>query len=115
MELTTHIQEDLYYITLYGDLDACSSIMLDIEMGKALCQCPKQIRIDCEALHYISSTGLGVFISYLQQLAEANISLILENMNEGVKYIFDITGLSEMICIIPAGIQKQAYAKASPY
>lgn len=106
MRITTYqdAANGFYYICLCGELDACSSIALDEEMEKAIEQHPKQIQIDCKSLQYISSAGLGVFISYLQRLHALRIELILYNISPAIRNIFDITGLQEYIHLYSGNI-----------
>lgn len=96
----TNCKEDNYYlIALDGDLDASSAIMLDEELKKAVIGLEKKILIDCEKLNYISSAGLGVFMSYLQEFEEKNITMVIFNLNDKVKKVFEILGLDELLKI----------------
>jgi anti-sigma B factor antagonist len=56
--------------------------------------------VDCEHLNYISSAGLGVFISHLQRFEDAQIKLIFFNMQEKVKNVFEILGLDLLMTIV---------------
>jgi anti-sigma B factor antagonist len=95
MKLTTYLDLDksCYHICLCGELDACSSLLLDEAINKAIRKHPSEISVDCQALYYISSAGLGVFISYLQTLSAENISLVLHNLTPAVKSTFDCNGV----------------------
>lgn len=99
MKLTTYLDLDKssYHICLCGELDACSSLILDEAISKAIRQHPSEIVVDCQALYYISSAGLGVFISYFQTLTAENISLILHNLTPVIKSTFDCTGVFSFV------------------
>lgn len=58
------LQEDSAdIISIIGEIDASSSIELDLTIAKSLGEGFKKIIVDCSALEYISSAGLGVFMS----------------------------------------------------
>ena len=59
----------------------------------------KQILVDCSALEYISSAGLGVFMSYIEELKDKNIPMVLFGMKEKVANTFSILGLAELLHI----------------
>lgn len=88
-----------YIISIDGDLDASSSIKLDKVLAKAIIENRNPILVDCTQLDYISSPGIGVFTSHLQECESKNISLVLYGMNEKVFKVFRILGLDEVIPI----------------
>lgn len=59
-----------------------------------------KILVDCQNLHYISSAGLGVFISHLQRFEDAQIKLIFYNMQDKVRNVFEILGLDLLMTIV---------------
>jgi anti-sigma B factor antagonist len=99
MKLTSYLdlEKSCYHICLSGELDACSSILMDEAMDKAIRQQPREIQVDCQSLCYISSAGIGVFVSYLQPLSSKNISLVLHDLNPTVKNTFDVTRLPALV------------------
>lgn len=100
MKLTSHKETDHYVIEIDGDLDASSCITLDESISKAVSNGEKKIIIDCNRLNYISSAGLGVFMSYLQDFENNKISLVLFGLSEKVKNVFQILGLDRLIKIV---------------
>lgn len=61
------IQEDgIDIIVPIGEVDASSSIELDLVIAKSVGEGYTRILVDCTALEYISSAGLGVFMSYIE-------------------------------------------------
>jgi anti-sigma B factor antagonist len=83
-----------------GDVDASSSIQLDNALGQALEDNQTKILVDCSKLNYISSAGLGVFMSYIQDFENKNIKLVLCNLNEKVIGVFRILGLDQLLKIV---------------
>ena len=59
----------------------------------------KNILVDGSDLQYISSAGLGVFMSYLEDFNEHNILFIIYGLNEKVMNVFHILGLDQLITI----------------
>jgi anti-sigma B factor antagonist len=100
MKITSEKENGCYVIGIEGDLDASSCIVLDKAIAEAVSQNEQKILVDCSRLNYISSAGLGVFMSYLQDFENNKISLILFNLSDKVKNVFQILGLDELIKIV---------------
>jgi anti-sigma B factor antagonist len=58
-----------------------------------------KILVDCSALEYISSAGLGVFMSYIEEFKDRNIKMVLFGMSDKVENTFNILGLNELLQI----------------
>jgi anti-sigma B factor antagonist len=86
-------------IAVIGEIDASSSIELDLAIAKSVGEGFKKILVDCHALEYISSAGLGVFMSYIEELREKNIQMVLYGLKEKVANTFDILGLADLLHI----------------
>src|SRR6187397_3453660 len=86
-------------VVLIGEIDASSSIELDLAIAKSVGEGFSQILIDCSALEYISSAGLGVFMSYIEEFKDKKIKMVLFGMNEKVANTFEILGLHELLMI----------------
>jgi anti-sigma B factor antagonist len=94
------LQEDgADVLALVGEIDASSSIDLDLAIARSVGEGFTKILIDCSALEYISSAGLGVFMSYIEECKEKKISMVLFGMNTKVANTFEILGLNELLII----------------
>ncbi|MDL5045566.1 STAS domain-containing protein, partial [Oscillatoria amoena NRMC-F 0135] len=82
-----------------GEVDASSSIELDLVIAKSVGEGFTKILVDCTALEYISSAGLGVFMSYIEEFNDKHIRMILFGMNDRVANTFEILGLKELLTI----------------
>lgn len=100
MIINTYNDDLFFIIEIDGDLDASSSIQLDTTLTKALSENKKKIIVDCSRLNYISSAGLGVFMSYLQDFEANTIQMILVNVSDKVKNVFKVLGLDNLIKIV---------------
>src|SRR5689334_1436317 len=92
-------EEGAEVLALIGEIDASSSIELDLAIAKSVGEGFRKILIDCSSLEYISSAGLGVFMSYIEEFKDKNIRMVLFGMNEKVANTFEILGLNELLKI----------------
>lgn len=99
MRITSFKENEFYIVAIEGDLDASSSIQLDQAIEEAVSTGENKIIVDCSQLEYISSAGLGVFMSYIQDFQANNISLVLCHLSEKVRNVFQILGLDELLKI----------------
>ena len=94
------LQEDgIDVLVLIGEIDASSSIELDLAIAKSVGEGYTKILVDCSSLDYISSAGLGVFMSYIEEFKDRKISMVLFGMSEKVGNTFNILGLNELLKI----------------
>ncbi len=86
-------------IAIVGEIDASSSIELDLAIAKSVGEGYMKILVDCHSLEYISSAGLGVFMSYIEEFNDNKIKMVLFGMNDKVANTFEILGLNELLSI----------------
>lgn len=108
MKVTPHPTADTLTLVLDGELDASSAVVLDAELNKPEIVNYRKVLIDCQRLSYISSAGLGVFISHLQRLQDSDVKLVFFNMQEKVFNVFEILGLDSLMNIVPTQEEAQA-------
>ena len=99
MELYHEIKEQAYVVILSGSLDGNNAGEIDNLLKKALKSRKKNVLINCRNLNFISSAGIGIFLSNLPEIKEKNINLIFFGMNAGVKKIFTYLGLDTILTI----------------
>lgn len=90
-------EKDYDVLVVIGEVDASSSIELDNAMEKAVSEGNRNLLIDCTALEYISSAGLGVFMSYLEELKKRDMKLVFYGLNDKVRHVFKILGLDQLL------------------
>lgn len=95
VEIKEYETEDIFELEVIGEVDASSSINLDNALVTAM-EANKSILINLQALQYISSAGLGVFISYLEELKTNQTKLVFYGLTETVSQVFEILGLHEL-------------------
>ena len=99
MELYHEIKEQAYVVILSGSLDGNNAGEIDNLLKKAVKSRKKNVLINCRNLNFISSAGIGIFLSNLPEMKERNINLIFFGMNEGVKKVFNYLGLDTVLTI----------------
>jgi anti-sigma B factor antagonist len=100
MEVYQSKEEGYITLTIDGELDASSCEVLDESIQQVVSNKENRILVDCKQLSYISSAGLGVFMSYLQDFNKDNIRMVLFNLNPEVREVFRILGLDNLIKIV---------------
>ncbi|MCU0228368.1 MAG: STAS domain-containing protein, partial [Bryobacterales bacterium] len=58
-----------------------------------------RIAVDCAGLSYISSAGLGVFMSFIEELREKDGDIRIGGLLPKVRQVFDILGFTEIFRI----------------
>lgn len=99
LEKTIENQSDI--LSLFGEVDASNSVILDEAIQEIIASGSKSLLIDGENLEYISSAGLGVFMSYLEDFQDKGISMKICNLTPKVFEVFRILGLDQLIPIYP--------------
>ena len=102
MKITTEVKDKGLMIFLDGEMDASTSILVDLEINKFYHLDLRNLWIDCRQLHYISSAGVGVFISHLQKLQDKQKSLVLVGLKPKIRSVFTVLGLAPLLRTLPA-------------
>ena len=92
-------ENEIEILSLYGEVDASNSVILDDAIQEFVASGGKSLLIDGKNLEYISSAGLGVFMSYLEDFQEQGISMKICNLIPRVFEVFRILGLDQLIPI----------------
>ncbi|MFC5270420.1 STAS domain-containing protein [Adhaeribacter terreus] len=101
MDIKTQNQAEVSIVKLSGELDASNAVLVDHELVRLTQKKPKQIWIDGSEISYISSAGLGVFLSHLNNFKLLNINLLFFGLNAKIRNVFTILGLDELVRIVP--------------
>jgi len=97
MKIYTQKSGENYLVKLCGELDASNAQAVEKILDDLIQLNPAQIQVDCKDLKYISSRGLGVFISRFQEMEHKQIKFFLFNMREQVLYVFRVLGLEDLM------------------
>lgn len=99
LRLEKTIENKSHILSLYGEVDASNSVILDEAIQELVTEGAKAIIIDGKELEYISSAGLGVFMSYLEDFQEKQITMKICELSPKVYEVFKILGLDQLIPI----------------
>jgi anti-sigma B factor antagonist len=94
--IQSSIANDLSIISLEGFVDAHTApqfentIQSEIEAGR------NRIVVNCEKLNYISSAGLGVFMSFIEEVRERGGDIKICALTPKVKHTFEILGFQDI-------------------
>jgi anti-sigma B factor antagonist len=83
-----------------GEIDVATSPELRRELHQLL-ERRVSIVVDLRDVSFIDSSGLGVLVGTLKRLRERdpNGTLVLEGLQDPVRKVFDITGLTDLFAI----------------
>ena len=84
-------------IALEGRLDTVTSPELEKELNSSM-DAADSLTLDFTKLDYISSAGLRVLLSAHKAMSKKG-GMIITNVNEIVKEVFDVTGFADILTI----------------
>lgn len=99
IEITKTAENNYLLISVQGEADASSSLELDKQIRESFEGDVSNILVDCTNLNYISSAGLGVFMSYIEEVNEKAIKFIIFGLSDKVSKVFSILGLDQLLTI----------------
>ena len=90
-------------VHLYGEVDIYNADSLKSELHALIDEKKVDIVLDCTNLKYIDSTGLGVLVSALKKVREAEKQISIINLKPYIAKIFTLTGLNKVFDIEVSG------------
>ena len=109
VNIDSKTEDDITTLEINGEVDASSSIQLDESLGTVVNSGVGKILVNCTQLNYISSAGLGVFMSYIDDVNSKEIKMVIFGLNEKVKNVFDILGLDQLLSIVNTNAEALKY------
>ena len=86
-------------IEIGGEVDIYSCQLLKKKLYDCVDEYGKDIILDCSALNYIDSTGLGVFVAVLKKVKQIHRQITIINLKDSIKKLFVITNLDALFNI----------------
>jgi anti-sigma B factor antagonist len=99
LKITEEKSGDLTELYLDGEVDIYTSQNLKEKLYNTIESTQKDIRINCAALNYIDSTGLGIFVGALKRARDHGRDIYISNLKDNIKKLFLITGLDRLFII----------------
>lgn len=108
-------QNELAILALEGYLDAHTAPEFENAVQREVDAGNRRIIVDCQGLTYISSAGLGVFMSFLEEIRDAGGDIKICGPSPKVLQVFEILGfpaLFDMLPDVPAAAKRFAESPA---
>jgi anti-sigma B factor antagonist len=91
---------DVRVLALDGYLDAHTAPQFEKAIQEEFEAGQKRIVVDCARLSYISSAGLGVFMSFIEEIRDAGGDIKLAAIVPKVYQVFDVLGFPALFEIL---------------
>ena len=98
LNITENVNGDELVIFLDGRVDMATAPVLEARLEDSLSNITV-LKFDLEKLEFISDEGLNVFL-YAQKIMSRQGRMILMNMSEEVREIFDEACISDILTIV---------------
>ncbi|HEY2016736.1 MAG TPA: STAS domain-containing protein [Bryobacteraceae bacterium] len=92
---------DVSILALTGYLDAYTAPQFEKSIQEEFDNGRVRIVVDCAGLTYISSAGLGVFMSFIEDVRDARGDIKICAVVPAVYQVFEILGFPELFEIVP--------------
>jgi anti-sigma B factor antagonist len=91
----------LTILSLTGFLDAHTAPEFEKAIQQEFDASHVRLIVDCGGLTYISSAGLGVFMSFIEDIRAANGDLKICNLTPKVAQVFEVLGFDSIFEMMP--------------
>lgn len=99
MDISEDRKADAVILGLSGKLDALSAKIFENKVLGVIDSGAQRLIVDLSQLDYVSSSGLRVFLLAAKRLQTANGKIVLCSMQDHVRQVFDVAGLSSLLYI----------------
>lgn len=99
MELYHEIKDNDYVVILAGNLDRDNTYEIGLTLRKAIHSHKNRILVDCRNLNYITSEGIGIFLSSLPLIREHGMDLVFCGLQPHTKKTFELLGLDKLVLL----------------
>jgi anti-sigma B factor antagonist len=93
-------QGDVSVLSVNGFLDAHTAPKFEKSMQEEVDAGRFRMIVDCAGLTYISSAGLGVFMSFVEDVREKGGDIKICGLTDDVYQVFDILGFPALFDIV---------------
>jgi anti-sigma B factor antagonist len=100
IEIDSLAEHKITKVMVEGFLDAHTVPEMEKVIQDLLQQQKYRIIVDFSALSYISSAGLGVFMSVIGDVKSNNGDIVLMQMPPKIYKVFDLLGFTEIFSIV---------------
>jgi len=101
MEISKSTNGTLLIVSVSGKLDSNTAVAFEKELDNILAtEMFNNLEINMEELTYLSSAGLRVLLKIQKKLMSLEAGMVITNVNENIKSVFEITGFLGILNII---------------
>ena len=105
LEVQTREVDDVVLLYPRGFINAHNVRLFESELQKALDRRRYKIVLNCAALNYIASAGLGAIMGAIEEIRGNGGDLRISELNETVLNIFEILGFNHLYRIYPSEME----------
>jgi anti-sigma B factor antagonist len=99
MNTTIKEEEGKLIAVFNGRLDTLAAVQTAKDVQPLIDADNTEIELDCQDLEYISSSGLRIFISILKSVKARKGTVVVKNINDEIKKVFEMTGFNKLFII----------------
>lgn len=99
MNTTIKEEEGKVIASFSGRLDTLAAVQTAKDVQCVIDSDCTDVVLDCEELEYISSSGLRIFISILKSVKARKGTVVVKNINDEIKKVFEMTGFNKLFII----------------
>ena len=101
MQVTIETLGGMTLVTATGRLDFGAATAFQQQLEQAIAARPARVVVDCASLEYVSSAGLRSFLVAARAAKAASAGFAACGLQPSVKEVFEISGFSRIIEILP--------------
>jgi anti-sigma B factor antagonist len=101
MEVNVTEHDKFVSLAPQGEMDANTSLLVDEKIQEWIDKNQFNFHVDCSELQYISSAGVGVFLSFQDEVESNAGKFVFSNMSENIFQVFELLGLHLFMKIVP--------------
>lgn len=105
LEVQTREVDDVVLLYPRGFINAHTVRLFESELQKALDRRRYKIVVNCAALDYIASAGLGAIMGAIEEIRGNGGDLRISELNETVLNIFEVLGFHHLYKIFPSEME----------
>jgi anti-sigma B factor antagonist len=94
--IQSSVEDGLSIVAIEGFVDAHTAPQFEDVIQKAVDEGRIRIVVNCEKLTYISSAGLGVFMSFIEEVRDRGGDIKICGLAPKVKHTFEILGFQDI-------------------
>ena len=106
MEIEVQDSEERTLVTLSGELDAATASFLYDKLSDLEVENTQNVVLDLAQVTFMDSTGLAVIVTEHKRLQHSNGTLTIFSPPSSVRRLFEITGLTTVLDIVPAAQER---------